>query len=230
MKVALVTGGSRGIGAATVRLFAQNGYSVILNYNQSEHEAFALRDELRQTGFDVHTYRADISSLAQVLEMFAWVKKFFKHLDVLVNNAGVCYSSPCQDVTESIFNKTFDVNCKGAFFCCKHAIDLLRSSAHGSIVNVSSIWGKVGASCESVYCMTKHAVIGLTKSLANELDGEVRVNCVCPSIVRTDMCRSLSDEDVAAFCKENDVSEQSPLDVAQLILQLAEMDETGVII
>ncbi len=229
MKVALITGGSRGIGAATVRLFAQKGYSVILNYNQSEQAAFALRDELRQNGFDVHAYQADVSDVAQVAEMFAWVKKFFKHLDVLVNNAGVCYYSPCLDVNERVFDKTFNVNCKGTFFCCKHAVDLLRRSQHGNIVNVSSIWGRVGASCESVYCMTKHAVLGLTKSLADELNGEVRVNCVCPSIVRTDMCRNLSEEDVAAFCEENNVCEQSPLDVAQLILQLAETDATGVI-
>ncbi len=228
MKVALVTGGSRGIGAATVRKFARNGYTVILNYNKSAELAQNLAEQLIAIGCDIHLYRADVSDVEQVREMFDWVRKYFKHLDVLVNNAAICSSNLCQDVSECEYDELMNVNAKGVFFCCQNAIPLLRPTL-GSIVNVSSIWGLSGSACESVYVMSKHAVVGLTKSLAMELEGAVNVNCICPTIIKTDMCAQLSDEEIDVFCLENNVCLQTAEEVADDIFALAVSGKNGAI-
>lgn len=231
MKTCLITGGSRGIGAAAVRKFAKENYTVILNYFRSEVCAQNLRDSFVAEGCDVHLFRADVSNCAEVAAMFAFAEKYFKHLDVLVNNAGVALYRQCQDVSEKEFDNVMSVNAKGAFFCSAAAVKMFLRQGRGSIVNVSSIWGLDGASCESVYSMSKHAVVGLTKSLAKELaPSNIRVNCVCPSVVRTDMCGNLSQNDITAFCTENDVKQQTAEQVANGIFQLAECSQTGVVL
>lgn len=228
MKIALITGGSRGIGAATVKKFAQEQYTVILNYCNSREHAETLQRELVSNGCDVHLYQADISNVKQVAEMFAWTHKYFKKLDVLVNNAGVALTKQLQDVKEAEFNTVMDTNAKGAFFCCQRALPLLTKSDNGAIVNVSSIWGVEGASCESVYSMSKFAVVGLTKSLAEELEPlGITVNCVCPPIVQTDMCRNLTEKDVSDFCKQHNTHAFTPTQVAQDIFALANSKQTG---
>ncbi len=231
MRIALVTGGSRGIGAATVKKFAESGYTVILNYNKSEVAAEALKRKLLSSGCDVHLYRADVSDVKQVDDMFAWVKKLFKRLDVLVNNAGVSSYALCTDVSEEKYDRVMNVNAKGTFFCCSCYAKYFLERGSGSIVNVSSIWGVEGASCESVYSMSKHAVVGLTSSLAKEFsESGIRINCVCPSIVKTDMCSHLTDEDIRSFCEENGVSEYSAEQVADDIFRLATSNNTGIIL
>lgn len=230
MKVALITGGARGIGAATVEKFAKNGYTVILNYNRSVTQAQALRDRLVAEGCDVHLFQADVSSAAQVAAMFDYVGKYFKHLDALVNNAGVAQNKQLQDVTEQDFDCTMDVNAKGTFLCCQHALPYLIKCG-GTVVNVASIWGVRGASCESVYAMSKHAVVGLTRSLALELETTgVKVNAICPPIVRTDMCLHYTDEEVAAFCAETHTRVYTPAQVAEQIFDLATSNATGAVL
>ena len=231
MKIALVTGGSRGIGAAIVKKFATEGYTVILNYNKSEGCAQELQRQLASAGCDVHLARADISRCEEVSSMFQFIRKYFKHLDVLVNNAGVCNYSLCQDVSENDYEKVMDVNAKGTFFCCQQAAKMFVNQGYGGIVNVSSIWGLFGSACESVYSMSKHAVVGLTKSLAKELrDSNVRVNCVCPPIVLTDMCSDFSQEEVQEFCNENDVNVFTAEQVADDVFGLAISNDTGIIL
>ena len=228
MKIALITGGSRGIGAATVRKFAKEGYSVILNYNKSASEAEQLRSSLIAEGADVHCYQADVSDPTQVEAMFAFVAKYFKKLDVLVNNAGVSLTKQIQDVTASDYDTVMNTNARSAFFCSKYALPLLRKGDDAAIVNVSSIWGVNGASCESVYSMSKFAVVGLTKSLAEELQPlGVRVNCVCPPIVSTAMSAHLTSEDVAAFCQERKTRIYTPDEVANDVFALASDSITG---
>ena len=229
MKIALITGGSRGIGAECVKKFAHEGYTVILNYNNSKSQAEALRFELQSQGCDVHLYQADVSNQNQVVEMFAWIKKYFKHLDVLVNNAGVSRSGLIQDVSIDDYNFVMDTNAKGTFLCSKHGLDLLRSGTNPTIVNMSSIWGIKGASCESVYAMSKFAVVGLTKSLAEELDGMVNVNCICPPIVLTEMCASFTEEVKQAFCLEHNTKCYQPSEVAEEIFRLATCGTSGTI-
>lgn len=231
MKIALITGGSRGIGAATVEKFAKEHYTVILNFCHSEQSARELQRRLVESGCDVHCYKADVSDVSQVEAMFDFVAKYFKKLDVLVNNAGVALTKQLQDVSVEDYDAVMNVNAKGAYFCCKHALPLLRKSDGGAIVNVSSIWGVEGASCESVYSMSKFAVVGLTESLAEELKPlNVRVNCVCPPIVATDMTSHLTDDDVAAFCKARSARVYSPDDVASDVFALATGKHTGKIL
>ena len=231
MKIALITGGSRGIGAETVKKFAQEKHTVILNYNSSKLQAERLQAELIESGCDVHLYCADVSDATQVSQMFAWVAKYFKKLDVLVNNAGISLTKQLQDVTETEFDRVMSVNAKAAFFCCQHALPLLKNSDNGAIVNVSSIWGMQGASCESVYSMSKFAIVGLTKSLAQELkQTNITVNCVCPPIVLTDMSKHLTASDIEDFCAEHYVRAYSSRDVAQDIYLLSQSGKTGQIL
>ena len=164
MKVVLITGAARGIGAATARAFAKAGYTVIINWHTSQVAAERLRDELIGGGGDAHLYQADVSNTAEVAAMFQWIAKYFKRLDVLVNNAGVALTALCQDVAEADYDRVMDVNAKGTFVCCQHAVPLFLHQGGGAIVNVASIWGLSGASCESVYAMSKHAVVGLNIS------------------------------------------------------------------
>ena len=231
MKVALVTGGARGIGAETVKKFAKEQYTVILNYCNSKVQAEQLQQELVANGCDVHLYCADVSDINQVREMFAWIAKYFKKLDVLVNKAGVALTKQLQDVTVTEFDHVMNVNAKAVFFCCQCALPLLKNSEHGAIVNISSIWGVEGASCESVYSMSKFAVVGLTKSLAQELQPtNITVNCVCPPIVLTDMCKHLSSQDIEQFCVQRNVKAYSPIQVANDIYMLSQSNSTGTIL
>lgn len=231
MKICLVTGGSRGIGAKTVTEFAENGYTVILNYNNSCEQATLLHDSLVSRGYDVHLYKADVTDVKQIEQMFSWVQKYFKHLDVLVNNAGVSISGLAETFSESDYDKLLDTNAKGTFFCTKYALPLLRKSQHASIVNVSSIWGTEGASCESAYSMSKFAVVGFTQSLALELSStNVKVNCVCPPIVLTDMSKAYSEQEINAFCVQHNTKTYLPEQVAKVIYQTATGGQTGNII
>ena len=231
MKVALITGGTRGIGAATVTKFAKEHYTVILNYRSNTPYAENFRHNLLREGCDVQCYRADLTDPDQVTAMFDFVEHFFKKVDVLVNNAGIALNKQLQDVTVEEFDKVMNTNARGAFLCCKEAFRVLRKSDNPCIVNVSSIWGVEGASCESVYSMSKFAVVGLTKSLAEELKPlNIRVNCVCPPIVTAGMSKHLSQEDIAAFCKEHDVRAYTTDEVAADIFALATGNETGKIL
>ena len=230
MKVALITGGARGIGAETVKQFAQNKYTVIINYHNSREQAERLKNELTAIGSDVHLYCADVSDVREVCEMFAWIGKYFKKLDVLVNNAGISLVKLLQDVTVDEYNNVMNTNARSAFLCCQQALPLLKNSPRGAIVNIASIWGVQGASCESVYSMSKFAIVGLTKSLAEELKpSNIVVNCVCPPIVLTDMCKHLTAQDVDEFCKQHSVKAYTASDVAKDVYLLAQSTKTGII-
>ena len=231
MKTVLITGASRGIGAETVRAFAEKGYTVIANYNKSHDKAVALRDEMVSRGLDVHIYQADVSDSSQVEKMFCHIKRFYKKLDVVVNNAGVALYRQIQDTTDSQFERVMGVNCKGAFLVSREATKLFLERMQGSIVNISSVWGLRGASCESVYSMSKFAIVGLTLSLHEELnDCGINVNCVCPPIVKTEMTANLSIEDKEEFSKKFGVPILDAVSVAQKILEVAESDESGNIV
>lgn len=222
MKTVLVTGGATGIGRATVEHFAKNGYTVIFTYNTSENSAKELTANLVASGFDVHSLHCDLCDVAETLSAFSYVKRLFKHLDVLVNNAGVSLVKMAVDVSEHDYDAVMNVNAKGTFFACKYALEI----GVKSIVNVASVWGLQGASCESVYAMSKHAVVGLTTSLARECEG-VFVNCVCPPIVNTAMCSHLSNDEIADFNKQNGTVTYQPSDVAKVIFDLATSQKTG---
>lgn len=230
MKVAVVTGGSRGIGAATVTKFAKNGYTVIAVYNNGWQQAEALAAKLNDMGCDVHPMHADLSDPKQIDDLFAQIGTYFKKIDVLVNNAAMSVSELMQDIDLQTLDKIWAVNARAPYLCCANALPLLQKNTNAAVVNVSSVWGLWGASCEVAYSMTKHAVIGLTRSVAEEWnDVPVRVCCVCPSFVRTDMTAHYTEQDIALFEREYGVRVYTPEEVATDIYALAVHGENGTI-
>jgi len=231
MKTVLITGASRGIGAETAVKFAKQGYTVFINYNRSQQQAEQLKQQLNEMGLDAHLLQADVSNEQQVKQMFDYVKRYAKKLDVLVLNAGVSLYQQVQNVTEEQYDKVMDVNAKGAFLCAKYAVPLMLDKFAGSIVAVSSIWGLQGASCESVYSMSKFALVGLAMSLHEELSPSgICVNCVCPPMVNTAMTQHLSIQDKQQFSKQHNQPILSPNQVAEAIYSVATEGQSGQII
>ena len=214
MKTALVTGSSRGIGAATARALAQDGWRVTINYLNSRAEAEALAAEL-----GTEAIRADVADPAQVKAMFEAAGPF----ELLVCNAGIAWSGLLQDMTNEEIKHMTDVNLLGPIYCSKRAIPNMIHKKSGVIINVASMWGEVGASCESVYSACKAGVIGLTKALAKELGPSgIRVNCVSPGVIRTQMNSELSEEDMRQLCDETPLLRiGTPEDVGRTIAFLS---------
>lgn len=213
-KTALVTGGSRGIGAACARRFAQDGYRVVINYCRSAGPARQLAGELGAS-----VIQADVADPVQVEKMFDAAGE----PDVLVCCAGVAWQGLLQEMSPEQWRRLFAVNVDGVFYCCRQAIPAMVRRKSGSIVTVSSMWGQVGASCEAAYSASKAAVIGLTKALAKELGPSgVRVNCVSPGVIDTDMNRMHSAETMDALREETPLGTiGAPEDVAQAAAFLA---------
>ena len=202
-KIALITGGSRGIGAACVRAFAENGYSVVFLYNRSEEKAQSLVRTLRAEGRDVAAYHCDLSDPARVRATLSDILRIYHRIDALINCAGTAHIGLFTDMAEEEWDHLFAVNVRSAFSVTKAVLPGMISEQKGSIVNVSSMWGEVGASCEVAYSATKAALIGMTKALAKEVGPSgVRVNCVTPGVIDTDMNAQLTDDDRAALADE----------------------------
>lgn len=234
MKTVLITGASKGIGEAIARAFSANGYNVIINCFSSEEKAKTLLCDLLRLSeervregkpaFKAEIFKADVSDEKQVDEMFSYVFKKFGKIDVLVNNAGVALKQKVlQDISGDEFDKLVSVNLKGMFNCSKRVLDGMISAGEGRIINVSSIWGITGGSCETVYSMTKAGVIGFTKALAKEVAlSSVAVNAVAPGLIDTDMNAGLSSEEKAAFCESVPAGRMGTKeDVASAVLLLA---------
>ena len=173
MKKVLITGGATGIGKATALLFKQKGYDVFITYNQSEPD------------FDgITKIKCNLENENEIIELFNQIKS----IDVLVNNAGISLIKQINDTTAEEYDKIMRINARSYFFCSREAVKLMLKSHSGAIVNVSSMWGQLGASCEIAYSMSKAAIIGLSRSLAQELaPSGITVNCVCPGIIDTRM-------------------------------------------
>lgn len=203
MKTVLVTGGSRGIGKSIVQKFAENGYNVILNYSKSEEAAYRLSEKYS----NVKIFKANISNKKQVQEMIDYATSEFKKIDILINNAGISSTGLLQDLSEEELNRIFSVNVNGTFFCTQSVLPQMIARHEGKIINISSVWGLVGASNEVAYSASKAAIIGFTKALAKEVGpSNIRVNCIAPGIVMTDM---VSDYTVEEF---DDIRSQIPLE------------------
>lgn len=202
-KCALVTGASGGIGSSIALRLARDGFALAVCYNTDSDGIAALSAELDRLGADYKAYRADVSSLSQMNEAFADATELFGGVSVLVNNAGVAQQKLFTDITEEEFDYINGVNFKGVFNCCKCAVPFMVNQKSGKIINISSMWGTYGASCETVYSATKAAVIGLTKALARELaPSNIQVNCVAPGAIDTKMNDNLSLEERAALSDE----------------------------
>lgn len=224
MKTALVTGGTKGIGKAIALAFLQRGYEVVLNYDKDEAAALATQEEFNMQGYCPVLLRADVSNEAQVRSMFREFFSIYDKLDVLVNNAGVSLIKVVQDTTLADWNKIFAVNAAGTFLCCREVTDKMVYAGGGSIINVSSIWGEVGASCETAYSASKGAVIAFTKALSKELaPSNVRVNCVSPGFIDTEMNSHLSGEEMEELISTIPMNRIGlPSEVAEACVYLAE--------
>lgn len=222
-KSVIITGAAGGIGSAAARLFAQNGYSVLLNYCHSRTQAETLESELRSAGYDAFAVKADIADASQVKAMFKAGLERFGSLDVLVNNAGIAQQKLFTDITPEDYDNMFDINVKGCFHCCQNALPPMIRQKKGKIINISSVWGISGASCEVHYSASKAAVIGLTKALAKEVaPSNIQVNCIAPGVIDTAMNAGFSSETMEQLAIETPLGRLgTPEDVAELILFLA---------
>lgn len=222
-KTVLITGASRGIGRACAMLFAQNGYNVVLNYNSSKKAIFELGDIFAKAGYRHLICKADVSVFEEVNSMVNTALKEFNKIDVLINNAGIAEQKLFTDITPNDFQKMLNVNIGGVFNCCKCVVPNMISRKSGNIINISSMWGQVGASCEVHYSASKAAIIGFTKALAKELGpSSINVNCIAPGVIDTDMNMNLSREDIQALKDETPLETiGTPIDIAKAALFLA---------
>ena len=219
MATVLVTGGSRGIGRACCLAFARAGWDVAFCYAQDERGADETERLLAQTGAGTVRIRCDVRSEEQVEAMVSSLPG----LAALVNNAGTAHFAQIQDTTLAQWKDLFAVNCEGAFLCTRAAIPRFLRRGGGCVVNVSSVWGEAGASCEAAYSASKAALIGFTKAAAKELaPSGIRVNCVACGIVDTAMNARLSEEELYAFVREIPLGRQGTAEeVAAAVLFLA---------
>ncbi len=211
----VITGGSRGIGAAAVAQFARRGDKVWFLYEKNHAAAQAVAEATGATAIC-----CDVSDRSAVDAAFAQIPD----VDILVCNAGICHTGLINQIPEEAWDRLFSVNVKGMYLCIQAALPFFFRKQAGCIVNISSMWGQVGASCEAAYSATKGAVIALTQSLAKELGPSgIRVNAVAPGVILTDMCAEIDPEILEQLRQETPVGRNgTPEDVAQAILYLAD--------
>ena len=215
-KTALVTGASGGIGAACAEALARKGYTVIAHGNRGMEAVTALAEKLNAEGCDVHAVQCDLADSAAVSAMCANLLRLYHRVDALVLNAGVSYTGLLCDMTDEEWHSVMDVNLSSMFYLCRALTPAMVSAQGGAIVTVSSMWGRVGASCEVAYSASKAAVIGFTRALAKELGPSgVRVNCVAPGVIDTRMMDEHSEETKAQLADETPLGRLgTPQDVA----------------
>ncbi len=217
MATVVVTGGSRGIGAAAVRLFAARGDRVYFLYEKNHAAAETVAGETGATAIC-----CDVADGQAVAEAFARIPE----VDILICNAGICHYGLMSMVEEPVWDRIFAVNVKGIYHCVNAAMPAFLRKQAGCIITVSSMWGQVGASCEAAYSATKGAVIALTKALAKELGPSgIRVNCIAPGVILTDMCAEVAPEVLAEMAEEASVGRNgTPEDVAKAMAYLTEAE------
>lgn len=227
-KVVVVTGGSRGIGAQIVKTLANENYKVILNYNNSKEQAEKIQQELLEQGKEIEVIKADVSKKEEAEKLIQFAINKFNKIDILINNAGISQEGLFTDVTEEEWQKIINTNLNSVFYCNQQALKYMIQEQQGCIINISSIWGETGASCEVAYSTTKAAINGMTKALAKEVGpSNIRVNAIAPGIIDTDMNKNLNIEE------RKQIKEQIPLnrigkaiDIAKCVKWLVEDEYT----
>ena len=241
-KTVFITGAARGIGRAAALAFATEGYHVAINAVSRTDLLSSLQEEIEALGVSCLSFHGDISDPAFVKQVFLEIKEKFGRLDVLVNNAGISYVGLLTDMSNEQWSRILNVNLSSVFYCCKEAIPLFlanrtytqEAEKNGTIINVSSIWGVAGASCEVAYSATKGGINSFTKALAKELaPSQIPVNAVAFGVIDTDMNRCFSEEERDALAEEIPAGRfATPEEAASMLLRLAKADSylTGQVI
>lgn len=219
MKTVLITGAAKGIGAAIAEELANEGYQVIINYKTSEQKAQELKQKLTNNGQNVEIYQADITKKTEVEEMVQNIIKKYGKIDVLINNAGISQIKPFADIEEEDWDNMINNNLKSAYLVTKQVINNMIQNKQGSIINISSIWGITGGSCEVHYSTAKAGIIGMTKALAKEMAlSNITVNAIAPGLIETDMNAELTKEDINSIEQEIPLGRMGkPEDIAKTV-------------
>jgi len=224
MKIAIVTGASRGIGREIAKELSKIGIKVIANYNKSEEQAKLLQNEYP----DIDIFKADISNRSEAKKMVEYALNKYGKVDILINNAGISENKLFTEVTDEDWNKIINNNLYSAFCMTQEVLPNMIHNKNGNIINISSIWGMVGASCESIYAISKAGIDAMTKSLAKELGpSNIRVNSIAPGIINTDMNKNLSAQDIKNISDEIPLGKiGNAIDIARCIRWLIEDEFT----
>ena len=205
-KVVIVTGASRGIGRDIATTLAKKGYIVIANYNKSENKAIELQQNLEKENINIDIFKADVSNRDEVKKLVQFVINKYKKIDCVINNAGIDQVKMFIDITDADWNNMISNNLNSVFYMCQEVLPYMIHEKNGVIINISSIWGVTGASCESHYAVSKAGVDALTKSLAKEMGpSNIRINSIAPGFIDTEMNNNLNEEE------KKEIKEEIPL-------------------
>lgn len=202
-KIVIVTGGSQGIGKDIVETLAMDGNRVVLNYNQSEESAKAIQEQLKKMNINIDIFKADVSKREEAKKLVKFALEKYKKIDGLINNAGISQSKLFTDISDYDWNNMININLNSVFYMTQEVVRNMIHNKTGCIINISSIWGLIGASCESHYAVSKAGIDALTKSLAKELGpSNIRVNSIAPGIIKTKMNDKLSKNEIKKIEEE----------------------------
>lgn len=206
-KVIIITGASRGIGKEIAKGLSKKGYQIIANYNKSEEQAVGLKEELAQENIKIDIFKADVSKRKEAEELVKYTINKYGRIDVLINNAGISQIKEFTQITDEDWNNIINTNLNSAFYMTQEVCKNMIHNKNGCIINISSIWGVIGASCEVHYSVSKAGIDAMTKSLAKEMGpSNIRVNSIAPGIINTEMNKKLNEEEI------NNIKEEIPLE------------------
>lgn len=227
-KVILVTGGSKGIGANIAQNLAKKGHTIILNYNKSEEEAKKIQSDLAEKNINIDIFKADITNHFEVTKLVNFCISKYRKIDVLINNAGISQTKLFTDISDLEWNHMLQTNLTSAFYTIKDTLPCMIHNKSGCIINISSVWGLVGSSCEVHYAVSKAGLDAMTKSLAKELGpSNIRVNSIAPGIINTDMNKNLTEEDLQNITHEIPLERiGNPQSISKCVEWLIEDDYT----
>ena len=223
-KVAIVTGASRGIGREIAKTLAKEGINVIANYNKSKEKAIELQKELKNENIDIDIFKADVSRREEAKALVEYTLNKYRKVDILVNNAGIAEFREFTKITDEDWNKMININLNSVFIMSQEVIENMIHNKNGCIINISSIWGNVGSSCEVHYSTAKAGINGMTKALAKELGpSNIRVNAIAPGIINTEMNNNISKEQIEIIKEETPLGRVGkPEDIAKCVKWLIE--------